>query len=68
MKNFFKSLILPGLLLLTTAYSIDNPSETSLKEVYSDSFMIGCAVNPLLWNRDYTPHKALNAVLTVPED
>lgn len=67
MKNFFKSLILPGVLLLT-ACSTDNTSETTLKKAYSDSFMIGCAVNPLLWNRDYTPHKALNAVLAVPED
>lgn len=46
MKNFFRSLILPSVLLLT-ACSTDNTSETTLKKAYSDSFMIGCAVNPL---------------------
>jgi endo-1,4-beta-xylanase len=34
-------------MLLTAACCTDNPSETTLKEAYSDSFMIGCAVNPL---------------------
>ncbi|MBQ6709832.1 MAG: endo-1,4-beta-xylanase [Bacteroidales bacterium] len=47
MKNIFNSLILSGALLLTPACSADDPSVTTLKDAYADSFMIGCAVNPL---------------------
>ena len=47
MKNIFTSIIISGAMILTAACCTDNPSATTLKEAYSDSFMIGCAVNPL---------------------
>lgn len=43
MKNFISSILAA---LLTIASCSQAPQETSLKEAYSDSFMVGCAVNP----------------------
>lgn len=44
MKNFISSILAA---LLTIASCSQAPQETSLKEAYSDSFMVGCAVNPM---------------------
>ena len=41
----FRIIALSGALLLTAACSSFS-EQTSLKEAYADSFMIGCAVNP----------------------
>lgn len=44
MKNFISRILAA---LLTIASCSQAPQETSLKEAYSDSFMVGCAVNPM---------------------
>jgi endo-1,4-beta-xylanase len=44
MKNFISSILAA---LLTIVSCSQAPQETSLKEAYSDCFMVGCAVNPM---------------------
>lgn len=44
MKNFISSILAA---LLTIVSCSQAPQETSLKKAYSDSFMVGCAVNPM---------------------
>ena len=46
MKTFISRFLAAGTLLAAASCS-QAPLETSLKEAYSESFMIGCAVNPM---------------------
>ena len=45
MKNFMFPLVAAVAVMMSSCTSV--PEETSLKDAYADSFMIGCAVNPL---------------------
>lgn len=47
MRNIFLSIGLSGAMLLTVSCNTDQPSASTLKDAYAESFMIGCAVNPL---------------------
>ena len=45
MKTFISGLLAAGA-LLSMAACTDAPQQSSLKDAYSESFMVGCAVNP----------------------